>query len=164
MFYTQSTSAVILESWPVKEYKTHSKLTSGQWRNTRHMYNKLTLWPYGQWKNNMCTRKLTLSPVKKIRLGSPKWFSKINSWLSDFIHLHRSFLSDFSDTNVMLITWVVPRLWFLFDSFLLLPQFAHEMQIREILRFKVSPGSYFAYNLIFRNLILHSKNNRPNFL
>ena len=28
-----------------------------------------------------------------------------------------------------------------------LPHFAHKMQIREILRFKVPPGSYFAYNL-----------------
>ena len=28
-----------------------------------------------------------------------------------------------------------------------LPQFVHKMQIREILRFKVPPGSYIAYNL-----------------
>ena len=28
-----------------------------------------------------------------------------------------------------------------------LPHFAHKMQIGEIPRFKVPPGSYFAYNL-----------------
>ena len=35
----------------------------------------------------------------------------------------------------------------IFLIFSILPHFAHKMQIGEILRFKVPPGSYFAYNL-----------------
>ena len=98
-----------------------------------------------------------------LSVGSPKWFWKS---IVDYQTLYISidlFLSDFSDTNFMLITWVVLKLWFKKKKKKKLPQFAHKMQIREILRFYLEAILHITC-LIFRNLILHSTNNRPKFL
>ena len=70
-----------------------------------------------------------------------------SSWLSDFIYLHleiffiwfewyQFYVDHLSSSEVMICL-----------IFNFLPQFAKKMQIKEILRFKVPPGSYFAYNL-----------------
>ena len=89
---------------------------------------------------------------------------KISSWLSHFIYLHRSCLSDFSDTNFILITWVVPKLW-LFKYLIYCPNLSTKCKWEQSwdLRSYLEAILHITC-LIFRNLILHSTNNRPNFL
>ena len=99
----------------------------------------------------------------KLLLGSPKWFWKsIVDYQTLYICIDL-FLSDFSDTNFMLITWVVPKLWFC-KYLIFCPNWPTKCKLEKSsdLRSHLEAILHITC-LIFRTLILHSTNNRPNF-
>ena len=105
---------------------------------------------------------LKISACEESRYNYQAGFSKSTVIRLYIFASYRSFLTDFSGTNFMLITSVVPKLW-LFKIYFCanLPtkcKLENSWDLRSHLKIIL-----YITRLIFRNLILHSTNNRPFF-